>query len=194
MADNLRGLRELISDLNPDIARQVVASTLNKVAAAAQREANREVRKYYSIKAGDVKRYQYIQKANKNKLASKLIVSGTSVPIYKFGGQSYISRRKGNKIYYGASAKVLTKKPRMKYKDVFPVVLSSGHIGAFRQTGERMRSNRKRMAIRELRVITAATMFDNKGSDRLFTYVADGFIDKFMKEYRSKAWRANKFK
>lgn len=186
MATTIKGMGELISALDADIAAGVMVTTMNTVGRRATVEGNRALQKYYAIKSGELKKAQWLKKASKGNLNVTLRVQGQTVPLYVMGGQSYVARTKGNKKYYGASAKPLTGQGRKKYPNTFPVVLQSGHLGMFSRTSKRMRSNPKRYAIIEHRMVTAATMYDTKGYEDMFTYADKEMLDTFVKAYRSK--------
>lgn len=188
----IKGLESLMKDLTPEIAEKVAITTLNTIARKATTQGNRALQKYYNIKTSDLKKYQRVVRARKGRLVSTLIVSGTSVPLYKFAGQSYVARTKGAKKYFGASAKPLKTGGRKRYPNTFPVVLKSGHIGAFSRTGERMKSNRKRWAIIEHRMVTGATMFDLRGQKELYKYASENMEKEFIREYKNLFYRTTK--
>lgn len=191
-AYEIKGLEALMNDLTPEIAEKVAITTLNTVARKATTAGNRALQKYYNLKTSDLKKYERVIRARKGRMVATLIVSGTSVPLYKFGGQSYVAKTKGAKKYYGASAKPLRTKGRQRYPNTFPVALKSGHLGMFSRTGERMKSNNKRMAIVEHRMVTGATMFDLKGQQELFKYASDNMAEVFIREYKNLWYRTSK--
>lgn len=193
MGTKNKGFDKLISDLAPDKARGVMATALNTTTRMAQTKANQATRQHYNIKAGDLKKYESIKKANRNNLSTTLKVTGEPVPLYAFAGQSFVAKTKGAKKYFGASAKPLKSAGRKRY-NAFPAVMKSGHLGIFRQTGKRMKSNPKRMAIQELKMITSATMFALKGETALWMEVDAKLIKSFMREYERQVWKSNNSK
>lgn len=192
MASSIKGLDKLVKDLDKSVAQSVMVKTMNTVARKATTDGNRALQKHYNIKTTDLKKYERLSRATKDKLNVVLRVGGDSVPLFKFGGQTYVAKTKGRKKYYGASAKPLKSAGRKRYPNTFPVVLKSGHLGMFSRTGKRMRSNPKRWAIVEHRMITSATMFDSKGKEALFNYAEKKMIEQFYREYKSKFYAASK--
>ncbi len=192
MSYTIKGMEDLIKDLNPETVEKVMISALNTTTKRAVTKGNRAVRETYNIKAGDLKSYEKISRAKAGAIRTVVVVSSAGVPLYKFGGQSYRARTKGRKQYYGASAKPLKKSRRQRYKGTFPAVMSSGHLGMFTRSKSKRSRTDGRAAIREKIMITATSMFDSKGKDAMFDYVDDNLIDIFYKEYKSRAWRAGR--
>ncbi len=168
-----------------------MADTLVAIARKGITRGNKEVRGKYNIKAGDMKKTQRVKK-NKESLEVSMIISSYPIAMYKFAGQSFVARTKGRKIYYGASAKPFKRSGRIKFKDSFPAVMKSGHLGIFSKGNKRMASNSKRWLIKERMMKTPTYMFDELGKDAMFAYIDDNLIDEFYKKYKVKAWRASR--
>jgi len=190
----IKGMKELMRGLDPKIATAVLARSLNTTTRRAMTAGSKEVRGTYNIKAAEMKSYMSMRRAREHTGSMRTVVkvSSESVPLYRFGGQSFIARTKGAKKYYGASAKPLKKKRRTKYKGAFPAVMKSGHLGIFTRSKSRRSRTDGRAAIIEKRMITATSMFDGLGSDAMYKYVDKNLLDIFFTEYKRKAWVASR--
>lgn len=192
MSYTIKGMKDLLKDLDPKTVEKVTVSALNTTTKKALVKGNQAVQETYNILSRDLKGYEKISRATAGRIRTVVVISSAGIPLYKFGGQSYRARTKGRKQYYGASAKPLKKSSRKKYKGTFPAVMSNGHLGMFTRSKSRRSRTDGRSAIREKIMITATSMFDSKGKDAMFAYVDDNLIDIFYKEYKSRAWRAGR--
>lgn len=189
----IKGMKELMKGLDPKIATSVLARSLNTTTKRAMTAGSKEVRGTYNIKASELNSYMSMRKAREysGDLRTVVKVSSQSVPLYRFGGQSFVAKTKGAKKYYGASAKPLRRSRRKKYKGAFPAVMSNGHLGIFTRSKSRRSRTDGRAAIVEKKMITATSMFNGLGSEAMYKYVDVNLIDIFFNEYKRKAWVAN---
>jgi len=135
-------------------------SALNKIATQGMTQGRKAITETYNIKNADVKpAFKLIRARKDNPIATIRARGDTSLPLFKFGGlpkapvsqagipAPYKRRRK-------ASAKVLKKGTRERFRHAFVAKMGSEVSIYERTTG-------KRLPVRKLRAIGIPAMFEN---------------------------------
>jgi len=173
----VKGIKALERQLDPKLLRMSLRRSLDRTVTTAVKEASMAVRSVYNIKASRLKSYITVRKATVEDLEARITLRSKPIPLIEFGGSKYIAKRKGRKVYYGASAKVLKKERKKRYKGAFIATMGS-HTGIYRRKG------RGRFPVRELTVISATTMFRKYGVDKIEDVFERVFLERVMREYR----------
>lgn len=182
MTITVKGVKQLEKQLDPRLLQLSLKRGLERTTTTAVKEATQAVTGVYNIKARDVKSYLKVKKPTVEDLVVTIRMSSKPIPLFKFGGKRYRLRKKPKnssktRTYYGASAKVLKKERRKKYKGAF-VATMGGHTGIYRRKGP------KRFPVRELTVISPTSMFRKYGVDKIEAVFERVFLERVMADYR----------
>lgn len=133
---------------NEEKILKATVRTLNKLMKKSRTAISKAVRSEYTIKAKDLKRATYIQKANRYKMVAAIIVKGHRIPLM------YFSAKQNKK---GVSVRIKKSTGRKTIRSAFIAVMNSGHVGVFQRVGK------DRTPIDEKYSIDAATMVEKAG-------------------------------
>jgi hypothetical protein len=114
---------------------KAAVSSLNRVGKSTRTQISSLIREKYNIKKSDLdKTIGKPWKAIPSDLRSKIIIKGSPTPVFKFGGKPSVPKQR-------ASVSVMIRRGRrisISRYHAFVAKMSSGHIGIFYRTGEKV--------------------------------------------------------
>jgi len=188
MRITVTGVKRLERQLDPKLLQLALKRGLERTTTTAVKEASQAVRAIYNIKARDVKDNLRVKKPTVRDLVVTIYMSSKPIPLFAFGGRRIKVRKKPRnssrtRTYYGASAKILRKGKRVKYKGAF-IASKGAKTGIFKRKGA------ARLPIVEKRVISPTTMFRKYGVDRIEEVFNRVFEERVMADYRYRISKA----
>ena len=190
---------KVLGAFDPSIADLALASALNKTALKSRTEVSVQIRKVWTVKAGEIKESSWFIRARQlawSKPSAQIIYSGRKLGLYHF------SPRVGKK---GVTVKPLVRKARS------PAMHESGRKGFYREymggkniwarTGEPKREMKKgryagtgikREPITVLKVRSIPQMITKRVMRSLDAQIADDFPRIFDNEFAFMQGRASK--
>lgn len=142
--------RQILSKVNA-----VTARSLNRVATTVRKEASKEIRAKYNLKAGDVTQALYIFRAKAGRLFAMVTARGEPISLRKFGGRvKRVNTSHGRR--KAVTVKILRKGGRKTYKGAFAP--KSG-VGAIKAGTVFIRTGNARLPIKKVNVKRLPKMF-----------------------------------
>jgi len=202
----IKGIKELITKLDPNKVRMAANSALNKVAAQAKTEASRQIRAEYNIKASDVnKNMRLTTRARGDQMEAEITGSKRGMALSYFNakqvgvkankkGFEYTRRAQkggilshGGQSIHGKDVSVEVLKGQRKIIGIDPKAFitkfKSGHIAVVQRQGN------KRLPIKQLLGPGIALLFGSKKIMEATKKVINDKFDEIFKhelEYRLK--------
>lgn len=184
----IKGLDELLKDVNAETIRKVTVRTLNGIGAQAKTTVSREVRDVYNIKAKDFNKTIKLIKANASDFRAIINVkSKHGIPLYDFDARQTAK---------GVSYRVKKVEGRKVAEGKFIATMASGHTGAFERYGEKIKMGGKskymgqlKQPIRELFRVDPVGMVNTVGVTAVETLVKEKMGQIFERELK---WELSK--
>lgn len=154
---------------------------LNRTATTVRKEAAKQIRERYNIKAKAIKRQLHIIRATRQRLVAEIRASGKRIPLIEFvvGRRTPGARRRG-----GVKARI-TKKV-VAYRHAFIAQMPNAHIGVFERSGKFGRRGKAKLEkIRQLVGISIPKAMTEKSVNAALARIAaERFKVEFERDLR----------
>ena len=173
--------RKVVSNFNKLAADfpRATASAINKTATQAFNAGKKEIRDEYNIKAADLSKSFYLNRANQKSLYARIVGLGRALGLIKFGAKIVAT---------GVQYKIKKRGSSKIFKHAFISTMESGHRGVYKRAEILTRWSRGRkhtstpnLPIEEKYTIGVASMLRAK---KIQTKIIDYFHNNFARIFK----------